>query len=139
MDWLTSMLSRHPEFASKAVFEFSEFGVVQNLDLMGKFVATIRRLGSNFAVDNFGLHHSAFDYLQTLRPAYIKLSPIFTMDLQHEHSNQFFISSVVTITKPLEIKTFAHSIENEEVLEILKKLGIDGYQGFATGLPIRFD
>lgn len=139
IDWLTSILSRHPEFASKVVFEFSEFGVVQNLNLMRKFVAAIRKLGANFAVDNFGLHHSAFDYLQTLHPAYIKLSPIFTLGLQQNHSNQFFISSVVTITKPLEIKIFAHSIENEEVLEILKKLGIDGYQGFATGIPIRID
>jgi EAL domain-containing protein (putative c-di-GMP-specific phosphodiesterase class I) len=137
--WLTSTLTKHPQFAHKVVFEFSEFGVVHNLSSMDKFVENIRGLGSNFAVDNFGLHHSAFDYLKTLRPAYIKLSPVFITDLLQNQANQFFISSVVKITKPLEIQIFAHSIENEAVLEILKTLGVDGYQGFATGTPIRID
>jgi EAL domain-containing protein (putative c-di-GMP-specific phosphodiesterase class I) len=90
-------------------------------------------------VDNFGLHRAAFEYLQTLRPAYIKLSPVFITDLQENHANQFFISSVAKITKPLEIKIFAHSIENDAILEILEKLGVDGYQGFATGIPIQID
>jgi EAL domain-containing protein (putative c-di-GMP-specific phosphodiesterase class I) len=106
---------------------------------MGKFVANIRRLGSNFAVDNFGLHRSAFEYLQTLRPAYIKLSPIFIKDLLHNSANQFFISSVVKITKSLEVKVFAHGVENKDVLETLKTLGVDGYQGFAAGVPTRID
>ena len=137
INWLTSSLSGHPEFASRTIFEFSEFGVVQDLDSMAKFVSTIRKLGANFAVDNFGLHRSAFEYLQTLRPAYIKLSPIFIVDLLQNRANQFFISSVVKITKPLDIEIFAHSIENAGVLEILKTLGVDGYQGFATGMPTR--
>lgn len=139
MKWLTSILVMHPEFANKIIFEFSEFGIVQDLNSVDKFVASIRKLGSNFAVDNFGLHHSAFEYLQTLRPAYIKLSPIFFLDLLQNRENQFFISSVVKITKPLEIKIFAHSIENEGILETLMKLGVDGYQGFATGMPARID
>lgn len=139
ISWLTLFLSSHPEVANKTVFEFSELGIVQDLVSIGKFVANIRRLGANFAVDNFGLHRSAFEYLQTLRPAYIKLSPIFIVDLLQNRANQFFISSVVKITKPLEINVFAHSIENEGVLEALKKLGIDGYQGFATGAPTRID
>jgi diguanylate cyclase (GGDEF)-like protein len=139
LDWLTISFSKHPEFASRIIFEFSEFGVVQELDSMSKFVSVIRGLGADFAVDNFGLHRAAFEYLQTLRPAYIKLSPIFITDLQENHANQFFISSVAKITKPLEIKIFAHSIENDAILEILEKLGVDGYQGFATGIPIQID
>jgi diguanylate cyclase (GGDEF)-like protein len=135
--WLSSTLSEHPEIAHKIVFEFSEFGVVHDLGSMGKFAEIIRRLGANFAVDNFGLHHSAFDYLQTLRPAYIKLNSIFIKDLLQTPANQFFISSVVKITKPLEIRVFAHGIENSEAFEMLKELGVDGYQGYATGSPTR--
>ena len=137
MRWLSLYLSRHPEIAHRAIFEFSEFAIVQDLDSMGKFVANIRKFGSNFAVDKFGLHHSAFEYLQTLRPAYIKLSPVFIEDLLQNRTNQFFIASVVKITNPLGIKVFAHSIENDGALEVLKALGVDGYQGFATGTPTR--
>jgi len=139
MSWLTSFLTSHSDVARRTVFEFTEFGFVEDLDYMRKFIEKIRRLGSNFAVDNFGLHRSAFDYLQTLRPAYIKLSPIFIKDLLQNHASQFFISSVVSITKPLEIGIIAHSIEHEESLELLKKLGVAGYQGYATGIPRLID
>jgi len=134
MSWLTSFLSRHPEIAHRLVFEFSEFGIVHDMDTIGKFLECIRKYGSNFAVDNFGLHRTAFEYLQDFRPAYIKLNPIFIIDLLQDRANRFFISSVVKITKPLEIRVFAHSIENENVLETLKMLEVDGYQGFATGV-----
>jgi diguanylate cyclase (GGDEF)-like protein len=139
INWLTSILSKHSDLACRTVFEFSEVGVMQNLELMGRFIEKIRRLKANFAVDNFGLHHKAFEYLQILRPAYIKLCPIFITDLPENHANQFLISSVVNIANPLDIKIFAHSVENADVLELLNKLGIDGYQGFATGIPIRID
>ncbi|MBI3480280.1 MAG: EAL domain-containing protein [Nitrosomonadales bacterium] len=137
MEWLNSALSKSPALSSRIIFEFSEFGIVQDMGSIGRFVENIRKCGANFAVEKFGLHHSAFEYLQTLRPAYIKLSPIFIVDLLQNRTNQFFISSVVKITNPLGIKIFAHSIENDAVLELLNKLGVDGYQGFATGAPAR--
>ncbi|MDD2684795.1 MAG: EAL domain-containing protein [Gallionella sp.] len=132
-DWLFASLAGRPNVAKRIVFEFAEFGVVQNLAALADFVGKARQLGADFAVDNFGLHHSAFEYLQTLRPAYIKLSASFIIDLINSRENQFFISSIVKITKPLEIKSIAMGVENEVLLAKLKELGVDGYQGYATG------
>ncbi len=132
-DWLFTSLAGRPNVAKRIVFEFAEFGVVQNLAALADFVGKVRQLGADFAVDNFGLHHSAFEYLQTLRPAYIKLSASFIIDLINSRENQFFISSIVKITKPLEIKSIAMGVENEVLLAKLKELGVDGYQGYATG------
>lgn len=139
VSWLLNTLAVHPNLAKHIVFEFAEFWVVQDLRAVAEFVSKVRKVGADFAVDNFGLHHSAFDYLQTLRPAYIKLSPSFIADIEHSRENQFFISSVVKITKPLEIMTIAHGVETTAQFGALKQLGVDGYQGYATGVPVRLD
>jgi diguanylate cyclase (GGDEF)-like protein len=122
-----------PELAKILVFEITEFGVVQDLDVLEKFISEIRQFGAKFAVDNFGLHHSAFDYLQKLKPSYVKLSPSYLTELKSNLENQFFISSVVKITHSLDIKVFALGVEDETILEILQQLGVDGYQGYITG------
>lgn len=133
LDGLLAVLRDDPALAKRLVFEFTEFGVIQDRTGIEKFVANIHELGAKFAVDNFGLHHSAFDYLQKLKPAYVKLSPVYFRDLQSNHENQFFVSSVVRITHSLEIKVIALGVEDAGVLTMLQQLGVDGYQGYLTG------
>lgn len=133
LDWLRAALRDDPAVSRRLVFEFTEFGVIEDRNGIEKFVADIRKLGAEFAVDNFGLHHSAFEYLQKLKPAYVKLSPAYIRELQGNYENQFFISSVVNITHSLEIKVIALGVEDAGILTLLQQLGVDGYQGYVTG------
>ncbi|WP_035384811.1 EAL domain-containing protein [Ferriphaselus sp. R-1] len=139
VDWLLSELGKQPALARRIVFEFAEFSVVQDLRAASEFVGKVRKLGAGFAVDNFGLHPSAFEYLQSLHPSYIKLSTSYVSRLESSPESQFFISSVVKIARPLEVMTIAHGVESAEQLELLRKLGVDGYQGYAIGAPSRLD
>lgn len=136
LDWLNGALQADPKLASRLVFEFTEFGIVQDREGVEKFVIEMRKLGANFAVDNFGLHQSAFEYLQKLKPRYVKLSPSYIRGLQDNQKHQFFISSVVMITRPLEIRVIALGIEHVEILPLLTDLGVDGYQGYVTGAMV---
>lgn len=133
LTWLGAAMHEHPQVARRLVFEFTEFGIVQDRAGIEHFVSKMRRLGGQFAVDNFGLHHSAFEYLQKLKPLYVKLSPVYIRNLQDNLENQFFISSVVNITRSLDIRVFALGVEDVTVLPLLKDLGIEGYQGYVSG------
>ena len=137
--WLSGALLADPKLASRLVFEFTEFGIVQDRVGVEKFVIEMRKLGANFAVDNFGLHQSAFEYLQKLKPRYVKLSPSYIRGLQDNQKHQFFISSVVMITRPLEIRVIALGIEHVEILPLLTDLGVDGYQGYVTGAMVELE
>lgn len=136
LGWLTNAMQADPQLSRRLVFEFTEFGLVHDTAGVEKFVTEMRRLGANFAVDNFGLHQSAFEYLQRLKPRYVKLSPAYIRDLRGNQIHQFFISSVVKITRPLQIRVFVLGIEDIEMLELLRDLGVDGYQGYVTGKMI---
>jgi diguanylate cyclase (GGDEF)-like protein len=131
--WLHPVLAKYPAVAARVVFEFTEFGIVQDMPGIVQFVTDIRKFGAQFAVDNFGLHHSAFEYLQRLKPLYVKLSPAYIRGLQDSLENQFFISSVVNITRSLDIHVFALGVEDITVLPLLKELGVGGYQGYVNG------
>lgn len=133
LTWLGAAMHQHPLVARRLVFEFTEFGLVQDRVGIEHFVADMRKLGGQFAVDNFGLHHSAFEYLQRLKPLYVKLSPAYIRNLQDNLENQFFISSVVNITSSLDIRVFALGVEDISVLPLLKDLGVEGYQGYVNG------
>ncbi len=131
--WLGTAMHDYPLVARRLVFEFTEFGLVQDRAGIEHFVADIRKLGAQFAVDNFGLHHSSFEYLQRLKPLYVKLSPVYIRNLQDNLENQFFISSVVNITRSLDIRVFALGVEDISVLPLLQELGVEGYQGYVNG------
>ena len=133
LNWLAAAMHQHPMVAHRLVFEFTEFGIVQDRLGIEIFVNDMRKLGGDFAVDNFGLHHSAFDYLQRLKPRYVKLSRVYIQNLQDNHENQFFISSVVNITRALDITVFALGVEDSHVLPLLQELGVAGYQGYVNG------
>jgi len=131
--WLFNAMRTNQALSQRLVFEFTEFGIVHDRAGVEKFVTEIRKLKANFAVDNFGLHHSAFEYLQHMKPRYLKLSPAYIRDLPNQQKNQFFISSVVNITRPLDILVIALGVENVEIVKLLGDLGVDGYQGYVTG------
>lgn len=95
--------------------------------------------GARFAVDNFGLHRLAFAYLQDLKPDYIKLNIALIGDLANKREDQFFISSIVKITQCLGVMTIANGVESNDLLPLLKSLGVEGYQGYVTGALARID
>jgi len=138
-EWLFAALRADRGLAQRVVFELTEFGLVHDRAKVNHFVDEIRQLGAKFAVDNFGLHHSAFEYLQEMKPRYIKLSLGYIRDLQNNPKHQFFISSVVKITRPLEIRVIAVGVENAEMRELLLDLGVDGYQGYITGKMVELE
>jgi EAL domain-containing protein (putative c-di-GMP-specific phosphodiesterase class I) len=134
---LLGQLREQPQLARRMVFEISEFGLAHDLERAADVVARLRAVGSGFAVDNFGFHASAFQYLQQLRPDYIKLASSYLQDLETHAENQFFIASVVRVARPLDILTLACGVESDSRLVLLRNLGVSGYQGYAGARPQR--
>ncbi len=134
---IEEILRNNPALARLLVFEMAEIGVVQDIEAASRFALQLRAVGAGFAVDNFGLHREAFRYLQLLMPNYIKLSRGFFENLAQNREGQFFIASMVKIAQPLEIKVIAQAIEDAGVTPLLQSLGVDAYQGYATGMPVR--
>ncbi|WP_111412977.1 putative bifunctional diguanylate cyclase/phosphodiesterase [Billgrantia lactosivorans] len=119
----------------RIVFELTERETVSNLKLLEKFVLDLKLEGFNFAIDDFGSGYSSFRYLKQFPIDVIKIEGEFIRNMLSDEKYMAFVKSIVTLAQSLGVSTIAEFIEDEEVLEAVKGLGIDFGQGYHLGRP----
>lgn len=117
------------------IFEVTETAAVSNLQQAKKMMTAIKALGCQFALDDFGVGFSTFNYMRELPLDIIKLDGIFIKDLDKNADDQLFVKALVDVAKGLGKKTIAEFVENKAVLQILEDFGVDYAQGYHIGRP----
>jgi diguanylate cyclase (GGDEF)-like protein len=135
VDWLFEGLVKLPDSARKIEFEFSEFVAVRELRKLRSFVRRLRELGHGFGLDQFGRGFSAFGYLQSLHPDYVKIDSSYTEQIALNRDNQFLMRTLCNVAHSLDIVVIAQAVESQAQWEIMKELNVDGVQGYAVGRP----
>lgn len=131
MAWIKKMLTDLPAHSPRIIFEMSEFGAVQNEDLVKSFAALIRPFGHKLGLDHYGQNCGNLKYLQSLRPDYVKIDRAYTGELKDEESDsRFFISSLCSVAHSIDVIVIAEGVETENQIRILQELNIDAVQGY---------
>ncbi len=130
----TELLS-HPEIARQVCFEITETAAMSNLRRAQYFIEELKALGCKFALDDFGSGLSSFGYLKNLSVDYLKIDGIFIRELENNSVDQAMVESINTIGHIMKLKTIAEYVENENILNILQKIGIDYVQGYHIDTP----
>ena len=120
---------------SRIVFEITERETVSNLNLLEKFVVDLKSKGFSFAIDDFGSGYSSFHYIKRFPVDYIKIEGEFIRNLLSDAEYFAFTKSIVTLAKELRIETVAEYVEDEAILDAVRKFGIDYAQGYHIGRP----
>lgn len=129
--WMKNALLDLPEQAPKIIFEFTEFGAVQNENLVKSFAAMIRASGHKIGLDHYGQSCGNLKYLQSLRPDYVKIDRAYTDELKGEgNDSRFFISSICSVAHSIDVVVIAEGVETENQLRLLQELNIDAIQGY---------
>lgn len=116
-------------------FEITESVAIRNIEQVQDFVARIKALGCSFALDDFGTGYSSYGYLKNLPVNYLKIDGSFIRNLNNDPFNQLTVQSINQLAHYLGVKTVAEYVENEEIGQIIRKIGIDYAQGYAYGKP----
>ncbi len=117
------------------VCEITETALVHDLAAAGAFVRGLNDIGVKVALDDFGAGYGGFSYLKHLPVSYLKIDREFVRDINDESSSQYVVAAVVNLARAFGMLTVAEGIENGEVLELLRDLGVDYGQGFFIGRP----
>ena len=120
---------------SKICFEITETAAIANLNQATFFVQKLKDLGCYFALDDFGAGLSSFAYLKTLPVDYLKIDGMFVKDIHHDDVSRAMVKAINDMGHVLGKETIAEYVENEEILEVLKYIGVDYAQGFHSGRP----
>lgn len=132
----TSSLIRKTKVNPRCLcFEITETAAITNLYAANRFISTFQELGCRFALDDFGSGLSSFGYLKSLPVDYLKIDGNFIRHLLDDPINRTIVESIHHIGHSIGLKTVAEYVENDQLLKILRSIGIDYVQGFAIAEP----
>lgn len=117
--------------------ELTETAALQNIEHTIETLQTLRGMGINIAVDDFGKGYSSMDYIKTLPSNNVKIDRSFIMDLsgKNPESGLAIISAMITMAHQLHLTVTAEGVETEEQLKLLAQLHCDQIQGYYMGKP----
>jgi diguanylate cyclase (GGDEF)-like protein len=131
VEWLLGILQNRPAHLPRLIFEFKEFMVVRDLDLVLAFAGKVQGIGHSIGIDHFAGSFVNFGYLKSLRPRYVKIDRAFTAELTKESGDTyFFLEALTGVAHSLDILVIAEGIESEFQQQNLYRLNIDGFQGY---------
>jgi len=134
---LKELTDRYQLDPSHIVFEITERDTVKNMGLLENFVHSLKDYGFLLAIDDFGSGFSSFHYLKYLPIDFVKIEGDFIANMANDPRDLAFVVSITDLAKKLNLKTVAEFVENEEVLNMVREVGIDYAQGFHVGRPAR--
>lgn len=135
LKYVVEQFERNSVPPSSICFEITETAAVANLSSATHFIAELKRLGCQFALDDFGSGLSSFAYLKNLPVDYLKIDGVFVKDIIHNPIDEAMVKSINEIGQVMNKRTIAEFVESESVLRRLRKIGVDYAQGFAISRP----
>jgi len=135
LPFIVAKLKEYEIQPSKICFEITETDAIANLDQATSFVQSLKDLGCYFALDDFGSGLSSFAHLKTLPVDFLKIDGMFVKDIHNDNVSRAMVKAINEMGHVLGKQTIAEYVENEEILNILKDIGVDFAQGFHAGRP----
>ncbi len=103
----------------------------QNLEILQQ----LKNLGVSIALDDFGVGYSSLGYLTSFPFGKVKIDRSFVKRLEKPESKAV-ISSIVQLSRSLNLVTAAEGIETETQLGEIQSLGVTLGQGFLFGKAV---
>ena len=117
-------------------FEITETSAIANMSKAIEFITYIKQMGCSFSLDDFGSGLSSFSYLKNMPVDNLKIDGVFIREIHTDPINKVFVQSIHNISKVMGIKTTAEYVENEQILNCIKEIGIDYAQGYHISKPV---
>lgn len=136
LDFLKQLLESSSAPLDKITFEITETIASKSLAFTKQFIHTIKEFGCKFSLDDFGSGYSSYSYLKNLNVDYLKIDGAFVKDIANNKADVAIVKSMNEIAHSLGLKTIAEYVENDEIMDILKEIGVDYAQGYGVQKPI---
>ena len=121
--------------SEKICFEITETVAIANLTNATRFITDLKDLGCRFALDDFGSGLSSFAYLKNLPVDFLKIDGMFVKNILDDSMDLAMVKSINEIGHVMGKQTIAEFVENDEILEKLREIGVDYAQGYGISKP----
>ena len=122
------------KYKDTVVVELTEEAEMEESDLE-RMQKTIKTLGIETAVDDYGTGYSNVSNLLRYLPNYVKIDRSLLSEIQFQPQKQHFVREIIEFCHENKIMALAEGVETSEELRMVIHLGADLIQGYYTGKP----
>lgn len=116
--------------------ELTENLFLHNIENGIQLLSSIKELGVQIAVDDFGTGFSSLSYLKRLPVDKLKIDQTFVQELHTDKGDAAIVLAIVTLAHNLGLSVVAEGVENEQQLKILRQYNCNEAQGFHFCRPL---
>jgi len=120
-------------------FEIGESAVVANPAASAHLLRRLHVAGCQTTLEHCGSGMAAFTVLRRLQLDYLKIAGHIVRGLARDPIDRALATALNEVGHVLGLRTIGVQVERPEVLACLRRIGVDGAQGFDIGRPEPFD
>lgn len=139
LKYIKKFLDKYNVSGKNIELELTENFAVQATEKNLDFFKEIKELGINLAIDDFGIGYSSFSHLKNFPIDKIKLDREFVREINEDKLTEKIVTSLIELSKELNVELLAEGIETGEQLSKLRELGCYKIQGYIFGKAIPCD
>lgn len=117
-------------------FEITETAAISDIAAAIEFVEELKKLGCEFALDDFGSGHSSFLYLRDLPVDYLKIDGELVREIENDPVSLAFVRTIASVAQLMGRRTIAEHVESQGIRDAIAEIGCDYVQGYQVGFPI---
>ncbi len=120
---------------TRLVIELTESWDMDNIELAESLLTELKSRGHPVCLDDVGAGAASIRYLRALPANWLKIDGGFVAAAFNNVRDRAILQALLTLREPLDVRFIAEGIETIELLDFVRRLGIDAAQGYALGKP----
>ncbi|MDO3682945.1 bifunctional diguanylate cyclase/phosphodiesterase [Micromonospora sp. C28ISP2-4] len=132
-------LRRHQVLPHRLVLEITETVVMSELEVIDEVLATLRGMGVQLAVDDFGTGFSSLTFLTRIAVDELKVDRSFVLRMADSPEAAAIVRTTVGLAHELGLRVVAEGVETAEQRTALAELGCTAAQGYHFFKPMPAD
>ena len=119
--------------------ELTESVFVNSLERAKTIMEKLKDRGIKIALDEFGTGYSSLSYMRDLPFDLLKIDKSFVDTINDGPKEESFVAAIISLGKVMQFDIISEGVEEQNQLDVLKKLGCDFVQGYIWGKPLSLD
>ncbi|WP_394726970.1 putative bifunctional diguanylate cyclase/phosphodiesterase [Altererythrobacter sp. GH1-8] len=132
---LLKLLVKHNFPNHRLEIEITESCLHENVGMVRSMLSSLRNQGVRVSLDDFGTGYSSLEQLRSLPFDRLKIDRSFISELRKMDANSKIVDAIVSLGNGLDMPITAEGIEDQQILDALKKMGHLKGQGYLYGKP----
>ena len=119
--------------------EITESAAAYSEDRLLRNMARLAMKGLTFSLDDYGSGYSNIGYLVDMPFSIVKIDKYFIWGAMKKASTRAILENAIRMFKAINKKIVTEGIENQEMVDMVTRLGADYIQGYFYSKPVKKD